>query len=617
MATFPHAIFGLPPIDGGSSLGVPSFLLGLPLAGAYIVPGSPVTIADDGGEAITVTGPFSDGDECLVAIDGVPCYSGIPGQGNVCIARNGQVSAITPADLQAWQVIGPDTVPYGGPYDLTITLPDTTVITLAGVVTVVRRNRRTEAYELARRFPAPVYAAGPSLLDSGPLLTPTAIVPARVAPTAAFVNATGQTINEMQGIIFTRLVEPLPAAQLGTSPPAEAFFAQVETVYGFPAVGVLAINGEIIPYTSTDYTDATIRGLVRDDAISTPYPAGTPVALYTQDVSSQERARASLITGTAEGRFLDSIGSNYGVPRLYGVPDPVYRLLIRTLAYQAGRGTRTAIGQLLDALLLGMGFTGTDGVITAPNTLTSAAGGFTPGMYGLRIRLNDAPGQVYRISEVVDANTLTLDPQGSSLEWTGADLASAVDVPFEVLPWDILPDPYRPGVAIIRINYAPPTSPVGFAYFNGGEVATPSSTTTVDALYPIRQVLGVWLATDTERTGTNYATDNNFAGLTITLDTALPGVVDVLIDYGAVTNPIAAVAGLPGSASGPGTSQILESVNWHNPAQAPEISAEGYGQPPPIIRYPLYIGDRIAYLLPILEIVTLAGVRPVLEAYEW
>jgi hypothetical protein len=62
---------------------------------------------------------------------------------------------------------------------------------------------------------------------------------------------------------------------------------------------------------------------------------------------------------------------------------------------------------------------------------------------------------------------------------------------------------------------------------------------------------------------------------------------------------------------------MLESVNWSNPAQAPEIAAQGYGQPPPIVRYPLYLGDRIAYLLPILELVTLAGVRPVLDAYQW
>lgn len=619
MSIFPAGIFGLLPIDGASSLGAPSFLVGLPLGlGFSIIPSIGVTISDDGGEAITIAGPFSDGDACTVEIDGVACFSGVFGQGDTCIARDGQLVAVTPANLQAWQTIGPTLVPYGGPYDVTVTLPDATVITIAAAVTVVRRNRRTETYDLSRRFPQPVYVTGPTQLDAGPLLTPEAIVPASVSPAMGFVSALGQTLNEVQGIVFTRLVAALPPALLGTSPGPDAFFAQVETVYGFPATaGIVVIEGEAMAYATADATDATFNGLVRDDAVSVTYPVGTPVALYTQDVSAYERARSSLIVGTAEGRFLDSIGMNLGVPRYYGLPDDVYRLLIRTLAYQAGRGTRTSIGQVLDALLLGQGFTGTDGVITAPNTLASAAGGFTPGMYGLRVRLNGAPGEVYRISEVVDANTLTLDPNGSSLEWAPADLASATGVPFEVLPWDILPDPYRPGLAIIRINYAPPASPVGFAYLNGGEAATASTTTTVDTAYPIRQVLGVWLATDTERTGTNYATDNNFAGQTITLDTALPGAVAVLIDYGAVTNPLAVTTGVPGSATGPGTAQILESVNWHNPAEAPEIAAQGYGQPPPIVRYPLYLGDRIAYLLPLIEIITLAGVRPVLEAYQW
>lgn len=618
MSIFPAGVFGLLPTDGGSVIGAPSFLSWLPLGLGYaIIPGGSITIADDGGEYVTITGPFSDGDVCTVAIDGVPCYSGVFGQGNDCIARNGRVVAVTPADLHAWQVIGPTTVPYGGPYDLTVTLPDTTVITLAAVVTVVRRNRRTDAYNLARYFPPPVYAPGPSLLDSGLMLLAGATVPAVVSPARGFVDAVGQIITSMQGLIFTRLVAPLAPALLGTSPGADAFTAEVETVYGFPPAGVIIIDGEIIAYTGTDQATATITGLVRDDAISTPYPVGTPVAIYTQDRSDYENARGSLIVSTAEGRFLDVIGNNYGVPRYYGLPDALYRRLIRTLAYQAGRGTRTAIGRLLDALLFGQGFSGTDGAITAPNTLTSAAGGFTSGMYGLRVRLNDDSGQIYRISAVVDANTLTLDPNGSSLEWVAADLANATGVPFEVLPWDILPDPYRPGLAIIRINYAPPTSPVGFAYLNGGEAATASTTTTVDTAYPIRQVLGVWLATDTERTGTNYATTNNFSGQTITLDVALPGTVAVLIDYGAVTNPVASTSGIPGEATGPGTAQILKDVTWHNPALAPEIAAQGYGQPPPIVRYPLYLGDRIAYLLPILEIVTAAGVRPVLDAYQW
>jgi hypothetical protein len=248
VSIFPAGIFGLPPIGGGSVIGTPSFLTGLPLGLGYsVLPAGAVTISDDGGETIQITGPFGNGDACTVAINGVACFSGIFGQGATCIATNGIVTAVTPADLPAWQVIGPNTVPYGGPYDVTVTLPTGVIVTIADAVIVVRRNRRTETYDLARRFPPPVYAPGPTLLDSGPLLAVGADVPARVSATPAFVSALGQTFNDSQGLIFTRLVADLPPALLGTSPGAAAFIARVETVYGFPAaLGTVVINGEII-----------------------------------------------------------------------------------------------------------------------------------------------------------------------------------------------------------------------------------------------------------------------------------------------------------------------------------------------------------------------------------
>ena len=615
-----EGLFGLGPTSA-DSLGVPSFLALLPLGGGYSIgPTSPIIITDDGGEFFTVAGPFVAGVPCAVAINGVPCPAGVPGLGYAPVATGSGVTAVTPADLQAWQVIGPDTFPYGGPYNLTVTQGATT-ITLANSVIVVRRDRFNEVYELAKRFPQGAYPArGDTEVDAGALLTPRAQIPARTLQMPAFVSAVGQTINEQQGVIFSRLVAPLPPAQLGTSPGPDSFVARMETTFAFPASGgVVVIAGETIAYAAADYTTATLTGLVRDDAVSVTYPAGTAVALYTGDVSNFERARSCLIVTTAEGRYLDNIGGNYGVPRWLDVPDVIYRRLIRTLAYQPGRGSRTALGQTLDALLIGKGYLGTDGVVTAPGGFSSAAGGFTPGMAGLRIRLNGDDSKVYRIAEVTDANTLVLDPQGSSLEWVAADLLSDTGVPFEVLPWDILPSPYRPGIAIIRINCAPATSPLGFAYWNGGETATSTTTTTVDTAYDIRQVVGVWLAADTMRTGTNYSTTNNFSGVTITLDTPLPGATtQVIIDYGSVTTPTGVVAsGLPGSAEGAGTAQLLQDANWRNPAEPAEVAAQGYGQPAPITRYPLYLGDRIAYLYPILDLQTVAGVRPELEFYQW
>ena len=128
----------------------------------------------------------------------------------------------------------------------------------------------------------------------------------------------------------------------------------------------------------------------------------------------------------------------------------------------------------------------------------------------------------------------------------------------------------------------------------------------------------MWLATDRERTGTNYATDNNWAGQVIVLNTPLPGVVSVRVDYGSVARPTATTTGVPGSAEGVAAAQVLEGVGARNPIELPEIVAEGYdpilvGRP----RYPLYIGDRLGTILALLHFTVIAGVRPVVEVKLW
>ena len=56
-----------------------------------------------------------------------------------------------------------------------------------------------------------------------------------------------------------------------------------------------------------------------------------------------------------------------------------------------------------------------------------------------------------------------------------------------------------------------------------------SSTTKVTVSYDIANVVGVYLRADS--TGTNYATNNNFIGRTITLNTALPYTLGVFVTY--------------------------------------------------------------------------------------
>lgn len=53
----------------------------------------------------------------------------------------------------------------------------------------------------------------------------------------------------------------------------------------------------------------------------------------------------------------------------------------------------------------------------------------------------------------------------------------------------------------------------------------------IQTQFEIGNVVGVYLSTDTTKTGTNYSTTNNFVGRTITLDTPLPTKTGVIITY--------------------------------------------------------------------------------------
>lgn len=445
-------------------------------------------------------------------------------------------------------------------------------------------------------------------------------------PLRSVKEAISEAFNDFGGLILTRLRRDAPPATFGTTPAAEALEFQVETTYRFPAAGTVAIRGETIPYAAK--TDTLLQDLTRDDAVRETYRRGEVLALWTRDVSDLDLARRAMLVDYAEGDYLDVIGQNYGVPRYLDANDALYRRIIKALAYQAAKGSRTAIDEFLTLVLDGRGLRGTDGEIDGGTLrLSSSSAPFTIGMKGLRVRL-DGTGvnaRICRIIDVLNASTVQLEAKGSPWWQPATPLTDETDVAFDVLPFNIVETPWKPCTVIIQMTVAPPEDATGFAYLQGGEPAVANEAgTTVEVTSDIRQVLGVWLAIDPLRVGTNYATNNSFSGRTITLSTTLPNaggpgigpiVRNVIVDYGSVNNPTAVTTGVPGSARGPATGQLLPGVNIRNPGNAAE--AEGYGREAPIVRYPLYLGDRVGTLRSLLDILTVAGVIPELDVRTW
>lgn len=435
-------------------------------------------------------------------------------------------------------------------------------------------------------------------------------------PLRALQEAIGDMLDAFGGLTMTRLTADLVPAPLGAET-ADALTAEVESTWRFPSSGVVVIRGEVIPYTGKSASQLT--GLTRDDSVRETYRRGEPIALWTRDQSALENARAGLLVDTAEGAFLDVLGRNYGVPRYLDAGDALYRRMIRALAYQAGKGSRWAIEEFLALVLDGQGLSGGDAQIDANmRSVTCASAPFTEGMVGLRLKLTGATTQNQRTCQIIEyasPETVFLEPDGSPF-WQAAVLADEVDVAWELIPFNVIEDPWKRCTVIVELRCAPPDDATGFAYLQGGERAMPSDVTHVTVASPIRQVLGVWLATDPERVGTNYSTTNDFVGDTITLDTPMAKIEEVIVDYGSVDVPAdPPTSGIPGRADGPATAQLLADVTIRNPGT--EAEATALGVTAPIVRYPLYIGDRVGTLRALLDLITVAGVVPELEVRTW
>jgi hypothetical protein len=430
-------------------------------------------------------------------------------------------------------------------------------------------------------------------------------------PLRALLSGIGQELTETAGVWQTRLAQALPPAG-HADPPPDSLYMLVETCHGLPAGGVLVVGGERIRYSSVNVSTGEITGLERNPFVTETYRKGEIVALL-RGYSDLDRAREALLLESAEGPFLSVLGRNYGVPRVLDVGDATYRRLVRTLAYQPGKGTRGAIDAFLYAVLYDYGITGT-GSTTASGTLVAAADTFKPGMRRLMVDITTATRtRRTRIVDVSnDGSTITLDPVGSP-HWQAHGLADEACA-FRLLPWEVVEPAHLPCTVWIRIRVAPPTGEIGFAYLQGNERVVPGQIGQVTVAHQIRQVLGVWLATDTRREGTNYATTNNFNGQTITLSSNLPGLVPVLVDYGSVyTPPAVPTTGIPGAAGGRATAELMAGVFVRNPEP---VYVDGV-EVRRIVRYPLYLGGRLSLLSAFLDDLTVAGVIPELDVSLW
>jgi hypothetical protein len=414
-------------------------------------------------------------------------------------------------------------------------------------------------------------------------------------------DALGDEFNRLAGAIATRLVADLPPAGHET-PPAGAVAAQVETTWAMDAAGgEVMIRGERIPYTSAGV--GLLSGLTRDPFVTETYRRGELV-VYLGRTSALDEARAMLLARTAEGPYLAVKGRNLGVPRYLNVTEPTYRLLILALAYMPAKGSRDSLDTLLAALFADQGLDGT-GEAFADGRVVAAVGTFKASMRGLMVDVG-APAIRTRILRVSgDGATIWCDRQGSP-HWLPAAFPPANPAAFHVHPWAVSEPADRPCTVRVTVRTRPAASPLGYAYLAPAEIVTPVAVGQVAVTHTIRQVLGVWLATDAHRTGTNYATSNTFAGSVVTLDTPLPGALpDVVVDYGwAYPEGGAGAGGLPGDATGRGTAEILPGVHVRNP----DPIMAGEVQVGELVRYPLYLGGRLSALRAILDALTVAGV---------
>lgn len=400
----------------------------------------------------------------------------------------------------------------------------------------------------------------------------------------AALEAMGESDTMIAGHLETRLREPLAW---------DDSVVEVAATNRFPSPTTIAVDGETMDVTTLDGDTFTISE--RPDVLpSTPtINPGARVVDVGRMYSDLDMARAQMLINYATDKYLTIIGSNHGVPRpsfrghALTITDERFREYLKVVMYLQA-GPRRGIMRVLDALLPPLVLTA-DTSAGSPQRLDFGAPVLP---FALQRSLVRVDGVIYRI--------LAIDPSREWVDlwhipgptWAGAEFGTASDVEVELLTWDVWEEPAVPGKFWIELYSTSSGQPFGATYMQGGEAQTSDSTTQVTVDHTITQVLGVYLAADTERTGTNYWVEgvSSFVGSVISGLTPLPsGSEPVLVDYGAIE---------------PSTAQLLQSISDEN-------QPAGAYWPAYLSDYSAIIGDAV------LDIVRALGMIPVVRSLTW
>lgn len=430
---------------------------------------------------------------------------------------------------------------------------------------------------------------------------------------SSVASAISEQDNLFGGFLSTSLTSPLSVLD-GAG--AEVTEIKVVSTESFPLKTTIDVDQERIEVTVKDDTTFTITSRPDAPVDGKIHAVGTELSDVGRVYSDLDAARRMLLLRYSTGSYLEAIGDNYGLtrPLTRGVglslDDASYRLYIQKLnALAAGP---------MQAVTVGLS------VVLDPTVATATTSSANPvrldfgsavlplGMQRWLVEIDDI---YYRIAQIDSGRTwIDLLPHSGQI-WSAANFSDGT-VTVNLIPWDVWEEANKPGNFFVSFALTRSGSPFGATYLQGGEVAISTTSTSVTVDYDVKHVLGVWLASDTERTGTNYyGSGSSFAGKVLTLaPTPLPGAnTAVIVDYGAID---------------PGTAQLLADINTRNvpdpsyavgPSTEPDTTVTVGGVTESSGEYwPAYLwGYETLLRDSILEIVRAAGMLPIIEAHSW
>lgn len=124
----------------------------------------------------------------------------------------------------------------------------------------------------------------------------------------------------------------------------------VEGTDRWPSSGRLSLGGLTATYSGK--TNTSFTGLVDDDGnpgVALDFRVGTVVADVSRSTTQMDDLRASFLVATAEDNELDILARNYGIARPPGVDDATFRLLLQSWIYLEAQ-TIYGLEQILDIL---------------------------------------------------------------------------------------------------------------------------------------------------------------------------------------------------------------------------------------------------------------------------